>query len=165
MTFYLIKSNTFLKKKKITEIKTPNYINFYDKLLGFLIKKGKKLNSKKILESVFFNVSKKTSLSKKQILILLFRHLNCFVETRKILIKRRVHLVPFSIKIKRRLYLIVKWLIKAIDFNKKNLSTSEKMSNEILAVLKKLSISKVLNFRKMNNQQSFSNRSNIHFRW
>jgi ribosomal protein S7 len=98
-------------------------------------------------------------------LILLFRKLNCFVETRKILIKRRIHLVPFSIKIRRRLYLIVKWLIKAIDYNKKKLSTSDKLSNEILAVFKKLSGSKVLNFRKLNNQQSVSNRSNIHFRW
>jgi ribosomal protein S7 len=165
MSFYLIKSNLFLQKKNFTQIKKENYINFYDKFLGFLIKKGNKLNSKKILENAFSEVSKKTGFSKKQILILLFRHLNCFVETRKILIKRRVHLVPFSIKIKRRLYLIVKWLIKAIDSNQKKLSTSAKMSNEILAVLKKVSVSKVLSFRKLNNQQSFSNRSNIHFRW
>ena len=165
MNFYLIKSNNFFKKKLFIQTKKNNYINFYEKFLGFLIKKGKKLNSKKILENAFSKISKKTGFSKKQILILLFRNLNCFVETRKILIKRRIHLVPFSIKIRRRLYLIVKWFIKAIDYNKKKLSTSDKLSNEILAVFKKLSGSKVLNFRKLNNQQSVSNRSNIHFRW
>ena len=165
MSFYLTKSNKFFNKKLFIKTKKGSYINFYEKFLGFIIKKGKKLNSKKILENSFFNVSKKTGFSKKQILIFLFRHLNCFVETRKILIKRRVHLVPFSIKIQRRLYLIVKWLIKAIDSNKAKLSTSEKLSNEILAILKKLSSSKVLNFKKLNNQQSVSNRSNIHFRW
>lgn len=165
MNSYLIKSNNFVKKKLIVQTKKGSYISFYEKFLGFIIKKGKKLNSKKILDNAFFRVSKKTGFSKKQILILLFRYLNCFVETRKILIKRRIHLVPFSIKIQRRLYLIVKWLIKAIDFNKRKLSTSAKLSDEILAVLKKLSGSKVLNFRKLNNQQSVSNRSNIHFRW
>lgn len=166
MNFYLIKSNKFFKQQTFTQIKKrDSYLNFYNKFLGFFIKKGKKISSKKILESSFSSVSRKTGFSTKQILILLFNNLNCFVETRKILIKRRIHLVPFSIKINRRLYLIVKWLIKAVDHNKKKLPTSEKLSNEILAVLKKVSVSRVLNFRKLNNQQSFSNRSNIHFRW
>ena len=165
MNSYIVKSYDFNKKTLITKYKPKTYINFYDKFLGFLIKKGKKINAKKTIENSFFYVSKKTRLSKKQILVFLFEKLNCFVEVRKIRIKRRTHFVPFSIKIKRRLYLVVKWLMKSISLNKKKISTSKKLANEILAVFKNLSNSKVLRLKRLNNNQSVANRSNIHFRW
>ena len=74
--------------------------NLYSKLLGFFIKKGKKVKSKKILDNAFFLVSKKTGFSFCYILYTLFLKLNIFVEAKKVRIKRRSVVVPFSISLK-----------------------------------------------------------------
>jgi ribosomal protein S7 len=88
----------------------------YTKLLGFLIKKGKKKTAKTILDRAFLIISAKTGLSIGYILLKVFLNLNTFVEARTIRVKRSSYIVPFSLSLKRRSYLIIKWLIK---YNKK----------------------------------------------
>jgi len=139
-------------------------INLYNKLLGFLIKKGNKIKAKKIIDSAFLEVSKKTGHSLSFLLFKLFFKLNIFVESKTIRVKRSSFIVPFSINLKRRSYLIIKWFMKIIVENKKKISISDKISEEIFLILKTPS-SKVLKLRALNNMQALSNRSNIHFRW
>jgi ribosomal protein S7 len=139
-------------------------INLYNKLLGFLIKKGNKIKAKKIIDNAFLEVSKKTGHSLSFLLFKLFFKLNIFVESKTIRVKRSSFIVPFSINLKRRSYLIIKWFMKIIVENKKKISISQKIAEEIFLILKTPS-SKVLKLRSLNNMQALSNRSNIHFRW
>jgi ribosomal protein S7 len=138
--------------------------NLYSKLLGFFIKKGKKATSKKILDNAFFLVSKKTGFSFCYILYTLFLKLNIFVEAKKVRIKRRSVVVPFSISLKRRSYLVTKWLMQSVLQNEGRILTEIKLFEEILKVLTNSS-SKSLKMKSLNNSQALANRSNIHYRW
>jgi len=136
----------------------------YKKFLGFLIKKGGRVTAKRILDKVFFSVSKITGFSIDILLIKLFIKLNSFVEVKKIRIRKRILFVPFSINLKRRSYLVVKWLFEAISKDKKRNSLSTRLAQEILLVLSSnLSGSKKL--RDINIAHAIANRSNIHYRW
>jgi ribosomal protein S7 len=139
-------------------------LDLYDKLLGFLIKKGNKKKAKLIVNRAFFLVSNKTGYSMAFLLFKLFSKLNVFVEAKKVSVRRRSHIVPFSLGLKRRSYLIIKWLIKAILENNDNISISDKMAKEIFLLIKTKK-AKSLKFRNFNNTVALANRSNIHYRW
>jgi ribosomal protein S7 len=67
-----------------------------------------------------------------QTLILkIFLKLNSFVEVKRVRVKRSSHLVPFSIRLKRRSYLIIKWLMQAVKEDTRKVSMSEKLFVEI----------------------------------
>lgn len=138
--------------------------SFYSKFLGFLVKKGSKLKGKKILDETFSSVTIKTKYSKQVALIMLFRSLNSFVEVKKVRVRRRFVLVPFPISLRRRSYLIVKWIMQSIKKDNKKKPFSSKLSQEITNILKNVS-SKTKKLRRLNFSQALANRSNIHFRW
>lgn len=138
--------------------------NLYKKFLGVFIKKGNITKAKTILDSTFSIVCRKTGISKEAVLLRLFTLLNTFVEVKKVRIRRRSVVVPFSINLERRSYLIIRWLIQAVKKDTKKSSFATKLSDEILTVLNGASAdSKKL--RKINISQAISNRSNIHYRW
>ena len=139
-------------------------LNLYNKLLGFLIKKGKKNKAKFIIDKAFFLVSKKTGFSMSFLLLKLFSKLNVFVEAKTVRIRRRSHIVPFSIGLKRRSYLIIKWLIKSVSENNEKISMVKKIAKEIFLLIKTKN-AKSLRFRNLNNALALANRSNIHYRW
>jgi small subunit ribosomal protein S7 len=141
-----------------------NSKNLYSKFLGFLIKKGKKNVAKKTLDQAFNEVSIKTGFSLHFLLLKVFSKLNTFVEVRKIRIRRRSYIVPFSINTKRRSYLAIKWLVSAIAQDNRKVSMTEKLSNEIYKIVTD-SPCKSLKTKEFNNSQAISNRSNIHYRW
>ena len=136
----------------------------YKKFLGFLIKKGNKTVAKNILDKTFLIVSKTTGLPMHVSMLKLFLSLNSFVEVKKVRIGRRSLLVPFSINLKRRSYLIVKGLMQAIKENKKKTSLSVRLAEEILQILQG-STSAAKKLRNLNISQALANRSNIHYRW
>ena len=136
----------------------------YKKFLGFLIKKGNKTVAKNILDRTFFMVSKVTGISMHVLMLKLFLNLNSFVEVKKVRVGRRSLLVPFSITLKRRSYLIVKWLMQAIKEDNKKTPLSTRLADEIVSVLNG-SLSKSKKLRNLNISQAMANRSNIHYRW
>ena len=136
----------------------------YKKFLGFLIKKGNKTVAKNILDSTFFSVSNTTGLSMHALMLKLFLNLNSFVEVKKVRVGRRSLMVPFSITLKRRSYLIVKWLMQAIKEDNKKTPLSVRLADEIIAVIGE-SLSKSKKLRDLNISQAMANRSNIHYRW
>lgn len=146
-------------------IKEKVSLNLYTKLLGFLTKKGNKLKSKVIIDTVFLNLSKLTKRSTSFLLYLLFQRLNIFVESKIIRIKRRTHIVPFSVSLKRRSYLVAKWIVLALVENNKKVSVVEKIQEEIVEILKGSNLSKALKLRLNNNKQALANRANMHYRW
>lgn len=141
-----------------------NNKNLYDKFLGFLVKKGNKISAKHLLNEAFFKVSKKTGLSLSRILLKLFLKLNSFVEVKRIRVRRSSHLVPFSIRLKRRYYLTIKWLLQAVKEDTRKVSMSEKLFLEIANTIKKVP-SRSVKLRNLNISQALANRSNIHYRW
>lgn len=141
-----------------------NNKNLYDKFLGFLVKKGNKISAKLLLNEAFFKVSKKTGLSLSRILLKLFLKLNSFVEVKRIRVRRSSHLVPFSIRLKRRYYLTIKWLLQAVKEDTRKVSMSEKLFLEIANTIKKVP-SRSVKLRNLNISQALANRSNIHYRW
>jgi len=138
--------------------------NLYNKFLGFIIKKGNKIGAKSVLNNAFLAVSKKTGLPLHVILLKLFLKLNSFVEVRRVRVQRSSHLVPFSIRLKRRSYLIIKWLMQAVKEDTRKVSMAEKLFFEIFSTLKS-SPSKSIKIRNLNISQALLNRSNIHYRW
>jgi small subunit ribosomal protein S7 len=141
-----------------------NKKNLYLKFVGFLIKKGNKINAKKIIEHAFSKISKKTKISAHHILKKVFLKLNSFVEIKKIRIRRRTHFVPFYTNSKRKLYLAVKWIIQSVQENRNKVSFSEKLFLEVYDIIKKRS-SKTFKKRNLNISQALLNKSNIHYRW
>lgn len=150
-----------MEQKKIQKLKI---FNLYNKFIGFLIKKGNKTASKHILEKTLRLVSKRLRRSPKTILLLLFSRLNVYVETKKVKIRNRSYIIPFSLALKRRSYLALKWILTAIKENKKKTSFVNKLTSEIVQTLTTLK-SKTLMLKKTNNNQAFLNRSNSHYRW
>ena len=138
--------------------------NLYNKFLGFIIKKGNKIGAKSVLNNAFLAVSKKTGLPLHVILLKLFLKLNSFVEVKRVRVQRSSHLVPFSIRLKRRSYLIIKWLMQAVKEDTRKVSMAEKLFFEIFSTLKS-SPSKSVKIRNLNISQALLNRSNIHYRW
>lgn len=148
-----------LKKNRSFTKKT-----LYNKLIGFITKKGNKTSALKIVNEAFFKVSSTTNLSMHKIVLQLFLKLNSFVEVKKVRVKRSFHLVPFQITLKRRSYLIVKWLMQAVNSDKRNITTMEKLAFEIEQTLK-TDTSKSLTLRNLNITSALANRSNLHYRW
>lgn len=138
--------------------------SLYHKFLGFLIKKGNKIKAKKILDTAFLQLAKRTGHSFSFLLFKLFAKLNTFVESKTIKNKRRAYQVPFIITLDRRAYLAIKWLMKVVLENKNQIPIADKIADEIYLILK-TSSSRVLKLRSINTAQALANRSNIHFRW
>jgi len=138
--------------------------HLYLKLLGALIKNGHKLKAKKIIDDAFTYVGDITLIPLDNLLLKLFLALNTFVETKTLSIKRRSYTIPFAISLKRRIYLAISWLLKAVSENKKRVPFSLKLGMEIHSILKSKS-SVALRYKKLNSKQAILNRANIHYRW
>jgi ribosomal protein S7 len=144
-----------LKKEKI---------NLYNIFLGFLIKNGKKMIAKKILTETFLLVSNSVNLPIHFIFLKIFFLLNIFVEIKKIKSRRNIHIVPFPISFKRKLYLIIKNLMESVKKNKNKIPFSKKLSLEIINLLNNNKTNS-LEKKKLVLSQAVLNRSKIHFRW
>lgn len=136
----------------------------YKKLIGLLAKEGKKNKIKLLVDNVLNQVSKISGLSSIKILLMVFQRLNTFVEVKTVKIRRRTHMVPFPIKLNRRIYLIIKWIKLSLEANNKRVNLDQKLTEEILSLLKRRP-SKLLNFKKDNNFHALRSRSNMHYRW
>lgn len=146
------------------KILIPNN-NLYYKLLGVLTKKGNKTAAKKIIDNTFLKLSSKTNKSLQKLFLQVFIKLNTFVEVKNVRVRRSSHMVPFSINLKRRSYLILKWLTSAIkEENTQQIPFDEKLYLELDSLINNTQ-SKALKKKKQNTVNAVKNRSNLHFRW
>jgi ribosomal protein S7 len=145
-------------------LKLKKFNTFYYKFLGFLVKNGNKNKAKNIVDNAFSSASNQSNRSIIYLLKLVFSRLSVFVESKTIKVRKKSYIVPFTVSLKRRSYLISKWLMKAVSQNTSKQPTYAKIKNEILFLLKK-SQSKAFKLKQLNNKQVLLNRSNAHFRW
>jgi ribosomal protein S7 len=147
-----------IKKLKITSS------NLYFKMLGFLIKQGKKTKASKIITLTFLKLNYFFKKSLCYLLNKIFFSLNVFVETKILKSRRNRFIIPFPISLKRRMYLSLKWLLLTVKNNKKKHTFSKKLFKEIVALINtKNSETSKLKFK--NHLLALSNRSNTHYRW
>ena len=138
--------------------------NIYSNFLGFLIKDGKIKKAKTILDTAFYKISKELKIPTYIVLIKIFVKINCFVEVKKIRVKRSTHFVPFGINFKRKSYLVIKWIMESVADDNRKLPLSEKLYVELLSILKNKTC-KTITKKNLNLNQALANRSNIHYRW
>lgn len=137
---------------------------FYKKFIGLFFKKGNRTLGTAILNKAFFAVQTETLSSISLLLLKIWNALNVFVEVRKVHAGKKVHLVPFPIKVSRRISLAFGWILKAIAANKKKVPLTKKVVEELL-LLHTGGDSKALELMRKNILEAKSNRSNLHFRW
>lgn len=165
-----LKKKKFLKKKyfksliKIQIFNKKNSFNLYFKFINFIFKKGKKFFWEKMFSNIFNNLSLKYKYSRSFILAKIFVRLYTRVELRKIKSRKRLSFIPFFIKIKRSLFLALKWIFLSILNNNTLTSSANKFFIELSQIL---SLKSCLSIKKLeeNNIASFENRSNIYYKW
>jgi ribosomal protein S7 len=81
---------------------------FYNKFLGSLIKNGNKSAAKRILDKSLEIVSERTKIDSFMILRKIFPKLHCYLEIKKMKIRKNIHIVPFPLTSKRQNFLKIK---------------------------------------------------------
>lgn len=137
---------------------------FYQKLIGYLTKKGVKKKMSIIVNKSLFILSKKYGYKPSYIFFRIFLSLNTFIEARTIKKRGRTMIIPFPIKLNRRIHLILKWYTSSILKATNKLPLYKKIVKATISIFKKKK-SKALFLKKTNNKLAFLNRSNLHFRW
>ena len=149
-----------LKKKK----KKKFYINFFNKILFFTFKVGKKALWNIILNNVFESLSLNFKYSISVILLKIFIRLYTRVELKKVISRKRVTFIPFFIKINRSIFLALKWIFLSASKSLDTTSFKNKIYIELTQILTLKSCFCVQKVEE-NNFNSFKNRANSHYRW
>jgi len=139
-------------------------LHLYNKFVGFITKNGKKPKAKGIFDAALFSVTQQLKIPLNKLLLKIFLKLNSYIEIKTITIRKKVHFVPFPTTYKRRIYLVIKWIVTATLEDKRKLKFSKKLALEIFNLIKNQS-SKSLQIRKKNFSKALINKSNLHFRW
>lgn len=137
----------------------------FNKLVNMFLKKGHKLKAKKIVKTVFRFLYKETGFTFSYLVFIFFVKLNLFVEVRTVRAKKRAHLVPFALRLNRRYFLITKLLTQAILLNKKKISRSKKVIEELLALYSTPEKALTYQLKDKILKAALDNRSNTHYRW
>ena len=136
----------------------------YNIFLGYLIKKGNKIQAKRIIDSTFLSLSQKLNLPLNIILRRILKKMGNSIEIKTIKMRKNTHVIPFAINHNRRNYLLVKKIMDSVREDSSNRPINEKLTDELISILTDKS-SKSLQKNKTALKQAVLNRSNIHFRW
>lgn len=137
--------------------------NIYTKLLGFLIKKGKKSLAKKTLNSSLARASLDLKISIFAMAKKIFQLTNSYVSSKSIKIRKKNHLVPFFLNSERRSFVSANLLVSSAKELKDKLSLEDKLIKEVINLIigKK---SKILKKKRIINKEVLKSRSNLHYR-
>jgi ribosomal protein S7 len=175
VAFFKQNKNIKISKKKISNYKTALQLTYptkkksesnsiYKKLVGLMIKNGKKSSALKLIEKGLLKTSLKLKMPINLILRKVFNSLKTSIESKKIRVRRSYHFVPFPVNLKRKVYLAVKWVLFGTKKSKLKVSFDLKLHLELIKILK---TKKSIPFKnkKYNIFKSLQNKSNAHFRW
>ena len=137
---------------------------FYNKFLGSLIKNGNKPAAKRILDKSLEIVSERTRISPSFVLRKIFPKLHCYLEIKKIKIRKNIHIVPFPLTSKRQNFLKIKWILDYVKKNNRRVDMSQKLATEFINIIKNKK-AKILLTKNSINREAVANKSNLHYRW
>lgn len=143
-------------------IKNPN---LYHAFIGYLTKKGNKLQAKKIVDDTFFELSRKFNLPLNSIVRNILRKMGSNIELKTVKKKKNTHVVPFAINQTRKNSLLVRKIMSSVHEDATKRSTAIKLTEELTGVLLSSKSNKSLLKNKLALKQAIQNKSNIHFRW
>ena len=138
--------------------------NFFNKFVSLLSRKGSITKAKLVVTLTFKKLKKRFKQPLSLLLIRAWKKLDVFVESRKVRVRRNFHWVPFTVSVKRRILLALKWILTSALQSKKKIPLSSKLYHEILLVEKGLD-SDAFKLKALNNASAQSNRANMHYRW
>ena len=121
-----------ISKKVLTKKKFYFNIIFFK----FLLKKGNINKSTTVFKETFHILFKETGLGSYTILTQLCINLHINFEVKRIRVRHNSHLVPVPLSLRRRYYLICKWVFDAVNLNKTNQKFSIKLASEIIKIIK-----------------------------
>jgi small subunit ribosomal protein S7 len=145
-------------------LKKKNQNSIYNKLIGCLIKNGKKLVSEKIVFEVLEEVSSSSNIKIVNVIKFLVIRLGMSVELKTVRLRKNVFKVPIPVQSNRRNYLVIKNLLDIVNGNSSNQSIKVKLVQEILNIINNKN-SKSLIVRSSIVKEAFKNKSNVHYRW
>lgn len=154
----------FKSKFKVLNQKNTNKLNLYKSFINFIFKSGKKYIWEKIISDIFLLFKKTLKFSQNTILLKVFLRLYTKIEIKKVKTRKKSVLVPVFISARRRFFLVLKWLLLAINKNKLQISLKEKLFLEVFKLVKNKSCES-LKLLELNNQNVYLNRANFHYRW
>lgn len=137
--------------------------SWYKKLLGNIIKKGKKNVAKKALTNSLYIASKLYKISTYKIISRILGRIKCYAEIRKVTKRKMTTLIPFPVKKERQKFLKVKWFLHGTKENKSRIAFSHKLLKEFEKNFEKPKYIKTQ--RTLMNALLIKNISNAHFRW
>ena len=164
---FIVRRNSkqcFKSKFKILNKKNVIKLNLYKSFVNFIFKSGKKHIWEKIISDIFLLFKKTLKFSQSIILLKIFLRLYTKIEIKKVKTRKKFVLVPVFISVKRRFFLVLKWLLLAINKNKLQISLKEKLFLEIFKLVKNKSCESLKQL-ELNNQNVYVNRANFHYRW
>lgn len=144
--------------------KKKNQSNIHNKLVGCLIKNGKKSLSEKIVFEILEEISLSLNLKVIDVIKILVIRIGTVVELKTVRLRKNVFKIPSPVQSARRNYLVVKSLLNAINITSSNQSVKNKLIQEILSVINNKG-SKILTTRSNIIKEAFKNKSNLHYRW
>lgn len=152
-------------KKVVTEnsISQKKKGSLYKKLLGAIIKKGKKTLAKKALNNSLYIASKLYKISSYRVISKILGKIKCYAEIRKVTKRKMTTLIPFPVSKSRQKFLKVKWFLHGTKENKSRISFSYKLLKEFEKNFEKPRYIK--SQRTIMNNLLIKNVSNAHFRW
>ena len=159
LVFYKKAIKLIYKKDKINKIQ-----ELRNKLVGLVMKEGYKTKALRIVENSLRQASVELNLSQNSILLKVFDKLKTSVESKKIRVRRSFHFVPFPVNLKRKVYLIAKWILVGVTERKIKKSFDFKLSSELVKIIKTKIATSYKN-KRYNIYKSLQNKSNIHYRW
>lgn len=162
--FKLKKKQILLKKKLLTDLNNKSFFSLYFSVLGKIFSFGKKTKWNSSLLSIFELLSFTFNYTIVFLISKIFIRLYTSVELKKVLSRKRVTFIPFFIKIKRSAFLALKWIFLAALKNINITSFKNKLYLELIQILS-LNSSFALQKLEENNENSFKNRANMHYRW
>lgn len=137
---------------------------FYNKFLGSLIKNGNKVAAKSILDKSLQIVAEHIKIQPFFILRKIFPKLHCFLEIKRIKIRKNTHVVPFPLTSKRQNFLKIKWILDSVKKDNRRVEMSQKLATEFINIIKNKK-AKILITKNSINQEAVANKSNLHYRW
>lgn len=136
------------------------------KLIGFLIKNGKKTAALIIFNKICNKIAATIPIiSLSYFFSLFFLKLNTNIEIRKVSFRRRIHFIPIPIKTSRKIFVIFKWIKQVIMANKQNISYFNKLYNELIAVVFSEASSPIMKLKLDTELKAYQYKSKAHFRW
>lgn len=141
----------------------PRKKSLHNKLLGSIVKKGKKNLAKKALNNSLFLTSKLYRIASYKIISKILGKIKCYAEIRKVTKRKITTLIPFPISKSRQQFLKIKWFLHGTKINKSRVAFSQKISEECEKNFEKPKYLKTQ--RTLMNKELIKNISNAHFRW